>query len=170
MCRRSGSAGTEQMDPKVMAPFQPRPKLEYSPPERDDAGIEACGSAHHWSRELQALGHTVRLMPSACVKRHKNDPLMPEAICEAVTRANMRFVVTKTPEQHSCLTPLSPSRVQERAATLPSATFDRCFSRGSGRSIRQHHEPITEVLMDVSAHERIHLVASRGDTRDVLPR
>jgi len=158
------------MDPKVMAPFQPRPKLEYSPPERDDAGIEACGSAHHWSRELQALGHTVRLMSSACVKRHKNDPLMLEAICEAVTRANMRFVVTKKPEQHSCLTPLSPSRVQERAAILPSATFDRCLSRGSGRSIRQHHEPITEVLMDVSSYERIHLVASRGDTRDVLPR
>ncbi len=133
-------------------------------------GIEACGSSHHWSRELQALGHTVRLMPSACVKRHKNDPLMLEAICEAVTRANMRFVATKTPEQHSCLTPLSPSRVQERAAILPSATFDRCFSRGSGRSIRQHHEPITEVLMDVSSHERIHLVASRGDNRDVLPR
>ena len=105
-----------------MAPFQPRPKLEYSLPEQDNAGIEACGSAHHWSRELQALGHTVRLMPSACVKRHKNDPLMLEAI-------------TKTPEQHSCLTPLSPSRVQERAAILPSATFDRCFSRGSGRSI-----------------------------------
>ena len=71
-------------------------------------GIEACASSHHWSRELQALGHTVRLMPPAYVKpyvkRHKNDATDAEAICEAVTRANMRFVATKTPEQQSCLT------------------------------------------------------------------
>jgi transposase len=71
-------------------------------------GIEACASSHHWSRELQALGHTVRLMPPAYVKpyvkRHKNDATDAEAICEAVTRANMRFVATKTPAQQSCLT------------------------------------------------------------------
>jgi transposase len=71
-------------------------------------GIEACASSHYWSRELQALGHTVRLMPPAYVKpyikRHKNDATDAEAICEAVTRANMRFVATKTPEQQSCLT------------------------------------------------------------------
>ncbi len=52
-------------------------------------GIEACASSHHWSRELQALGHTVRLMPPAYVKpyvkRHKNDAADAEAICEAVT-------------------------------------------------------------------------------------
>jgi len=71
-------------------------------------GIEACASSHHWSRELQALGHTVRLMPPAYVKpyvkRHKNDAVDAEAICEAVTRANMRFVATKSCEQQSCLT------------------------------------------------------------------
>ena len=71
-------------------------------------GIEACASAHHWSRQLQALGHTVRLMPPAYVtpyvKRHKNDAIDAEAICEAVTRPNMRFVATKTREQQSCLT------------------------------------------------------------------
>lgn len=70
-------------------------------------GIEACASSHHWSRELTALGHTVRLMPPAYVKpyvkRQKNDAADAEAICEAVTRANMRFVATKTPEQQSCL-------------------------------------------------------------------
>ena len=70
-------------------------------------GIEACASSHHWSRELQALGHTVRLMPPAYVKpyvkRQKNDMADAEAICEAVTRANMRFVPTKTPEQQSVL-------------------------------------------------------------------
>jgi transposase len=71
-------------------------------------GIEACASAHHWSRELQAIGHSVRLMPPAYVKpyvkRHKNDATDAEAICEAVTRPNMRFVATKTEEQQSCLT------------------------------------------------------------------
>ena len=70
-------------------------------------GIEACASSHHWSRELKELGHTVRLMPPAYVKpyvkRQKNDAADAEAICEAVTRANMRFVATKTPEQQSGL-------------------------------------------------------------------
>ena len=70
-------------------------------------GIEACATSHHWSRELKALGHNVRLMPPAYVKpyvkRQKNDAADAEAICEAVTRANMRFVETKTPEQQSCL-------------------------------------------------------------------
>ena len=64
-------------------------------------GIEACASSHHWSRELQALGHTVPLMPPAYVKpyvkRQKNDATDAEAICEAVARANMRFVPTKRP-------------------------------------------------------------------------
>ena len=70
-------------------------------------GIEACASSHHWSRELQALGHAGRLMPPAYVKpyvkRQKNDAADAEAICEAVTRTNMRFVPVKTPEQQSGL-------------------------------------------------------------------
>jgi transposase len=70
-------------------------------------GIEACATSHHWSRELQAIGHTVRLMPPAYVKpyvkRQKNDAADAEAICEAVSRPNMRFVATKTREQQSCL-------------------------------------------------------------------
>jgi transposase len=70
-------------------------------------GIEACASSHHWSREMQALGHTVRLMPPAYVKpyvkRQKNDTTDAEAICEAVARPNMRYVPTKTVEQQSCL-------------------------------------------------------------------
>jgi transposase len=70
-------------------------------------GIEACATSHHWSRQLQALGHKVRLMPPVYVKpyvkRQKNDAADAEAICEAVTRVNMRFVETKTVEQQSCL-------------------------------------------------------------------
>ena len=70
----------------VLAFFQKLPRCVV--------GIEACATSHHWSRELQALGHTVRLMPPAYVKpyvkRQKNDAADAEAICEAVTRANMR--------------------------------------------------------------------------------
>ena len=70
-------------------------------------GIEACPSAHHWSRILQALGHTVRLMPpsyvKAYLKRSKNDANDAAAICEAVTRPSMRFVPTKSEQQQSGL-------------------------------------------------------------------
>lgn len=70
-------------------------------------GIEACPSAHHWSRELAALGHTVRLMPpsyvKAYLKRSKNDANDAAAICEAVTRPSMRFVPIKTKEQQTGL-------------------------------------------------------------------
>ena len=90
-------------------------------------GIEACASSHHWSRELRALGHTVRLMPAAYVKpyvkRQKNDAADAEAICEAVTRANMRFVATKTLEQQSCLM-LHRTRhlfIRQQTATMRSA-------------------------------------------------
>lgn len=68
-------------------------------------GMEACGGAHHWARELTALGHTVRLMPPACckayVRRNKNDPADAAAICEAVSRPSMRFVPIKTLKQQS---------------------------------------------------------------------
>src|SRR6266702_878742 len=70
-------------------------------------GIEACPSAHYWSRRLQALGHTVRLMPpsyvKAYLKRGKNDANDAAAICEAVTRPSMRFVATKSEQQQSGL-------------------------------------------------------------------
>ena len=64
-------------------------------------GIEACASSHHWSRELQALGHTVRLMPPAYVKpyvkRQKNDAADAEAICEAVTEPTCGLFQPKRP-------------------------------------------------------------------------
>ena len=70
-------------------------------------GIEACPTAHYWSRKLQALGHTVRLMPpsyvKAYLKRSKNDANDAAAICEAVTRPSMRFVPTKSEQQQSAL-------------------------------------------------------------------
>ncbi len=70
-------------------------------------GIEACATSHHWAREIEALGHQVRLMPpryvKPYVKRNKNDMADAEAICEAVRRPTMRFVEIKTPAQQSVL-------------------------------------------------------------------
>jgi transposase len=70
-------------------------------------GLEACATAHHWARELIALGHEARLMPPnyvrAYVKRNKHDVADAEAICEAVRRPSMRFVPLKTAEQQSAL-------------------------------------------------------------------
>lgn len=68
-------------------------------------GIEACGSAHHWAREIGALGHEVRLIPPAYVKpfvkRGKTDAADAEAISEAVTRKTMRFVPVKSAERQA---------------------------------------------------------------------
>lgn len=70
-------------------------------------GMEACGSAHHWARRLEALGHKVRLMApqfvKPYVKSNKNDAADAEAICEAVGRPSMRFVPLKNVEQQSVL-------------------------------------------------------------------
>jgi len=87
-------------------------------------GMEACGSAHYWARELRKLGHTVKLMPpqyvKAYVKRGKNDAADAEAICEAVSRPSMREVAIKTVEQQSVLM-LHRSRdllIRQRTQTL----------------------------------------------------
>jgi len=68
-----------------------------------EIGMEACGGAHHWARQLQAKGFTVRLIApqfvKPYVKSNKNDANDAEAICEAMSRPNMRFVLVKTVEQ-----------------------------------------------------------------------
>ena len=70
-------------------------------------GMEACGSAHHWYRQLSQYGHTVKLMApqyvKPYVKTNKNDAADAEAICEAVSRPNMRFVAAKNVEQQTVL-------------------------------------------------------------------
>lgn len=78
-------------------------------------GIEACGSAHYWARELVQLGHEVKLMApqfvKPYVKTNKNDEADAEAIAEAVARPNMRFVPIKSIEQQDIL---SIHRVRQR--------------------------------------------------------
>jgi transposase len=65
-------------------------------------GMEACGTSHHWARELVKLGHEVRLMPPAYVKPYVKRG-KTEAVCEAVARPTMRFVPVKSPEQQAAL-------------------------------------------------------------------
>src|SRR5438876_7652833 len=122
-------------------------------------GIEACASSHYWSRELQALGHTVRLMPPAYVKpyvkRQKNDMADAEAICEAVTRADMRFVPTKSPEQQSGLM-LHRTRhrfIRQQTAVINSI---RAHIAEFGIVARVGRKGVTELL---------HVVADPADKR-----
>ncbi len=90
---------------KTLRRSQMLPFFEKLPPCL--VGAEACGTSHHWARELSKLGHEVKLMPPVYVKpyvkRGKNDAADAEAICEAVTRPTMRFVAVKSPEQQASL-------------------------------------------------------------------
>jgi transposase len=92
-------------------------------------GIEACPTAHHWSRRLQELGHTVRLMPpsyvKAYLKRSKNDANDAAAICEAVLRPSMRFVATKSEQQQSILMLHRSRHLLVRQRTMLSNALSR---------------------------------------------
>jgi len=107
-------------------------------------GMEACGSAHYWARELRAMGHDAVLMPPAYtkpyVKRGKNDAVDAEAICEALSRPGMRFVPVKSAEQQSMLM-LHTTRdllVKQRTMTVNAlrsqlAEFGIVAAKGIGR-------------------------------------
>jgi transposase len=97
--------GVDQNEKVVLKKQLPRKKMlayfQSLPPCL--IGMEACGSSHYWARELQKFGHTVKLMApqfvKPYVKSNKNDANDAEAICEAVSRPNMRFVAIKTVAQ-----------------------------------------------------------------------
>ncbi len=108
-------------------------------------GIEACATAHHWARELQALGHEVRLIPPAYVKpyvrRSKSDAKDAAAICEAVGRPGMRFVPVKSAEQQASrsLTRVRDRLVSHRTGTVNAlrahlAEFGIVAAKGIGRA------------------------------------
>lgn len=89
-------------------------------------GMEACASSHYWARELEKLGHTVRLMApqfvKPYVKTNKNDAADAEAICEAVARPNMRFVPSKTVAQQDLQ---AVHRVRERRVKARTALVNQ---------------------------------------------
>jgi hypothetical protein len=99
-------------------------------------GMEACGSAHHWARKLQSMGHTVRLMApqfvKPYVKTNKNDAADAEAIAEAVARPNMRFVPIKDVEQQAVL---ALHRVARRGIYDNMRTAVDKVHKGKGRTV-----------------------------------
>jgi transposase len=127
-------------------------------------GIEACPAAHHWGRELQALGHTVKLMPpsyvKAYLKRSKNDANDAAAICEAVSRPSMRFVAIKTREQQAALMLHRARQLLVRQRTMLSnairghlAEFGIVSAKG-----RNGTDELLEIIMN-GADSRIPLAA-----------
>ena len=115
--------------PALVRPTVPRAKLMEAiaalPPCL--VAMEACSGAHHWAREFQKLGHTVRLIAPKFVipyrlsgKRGKNDAADAAAICEAAQRPSMRFVPAKSLEQQGqlCLHRVRQGFIEERTATI----------------------------------------------------
>ena len=115
-------------------------------------GMEACSGAHHIGRQLEALGHDVRLIPAQYVKPflkgHKNDYRDAEAIAEAVQRPTMRFVTIKTPEQMDLL---ALHRVRARLVRLRTGVINqiRGFLIERGITVRQGPAPLRKALSDI---------------------
>jgi transposase len=115
-------------------------------------GMEACSGAHHIGRQLEALGHDVRLIPAQYVKPflkgHKNDYRDAEAIAEAVQRPTMRFVRIKTPEQMDLL---ALHRVRSRFVSLRTGVINqiRGFLIERGITVRQGPVPLRKALPEI---------------------
>ena len=117
-------------------------------------GMEACSGAHHIGRQLEALGHDVRLIPAQYVKPflkgHKNDYRDAEAIAEAVQRPTMQFVRIKTPEQMDLL---ALHKVRSRLVRQRTGTINqiRGFLIERGITVRQRPLPLRKALHDILA-------------------
>ena len=107
-------------------------------------GMEACSGTHHIARQLEALGHDVRLIPAQYVKPflkgHKNDYRDAEAIAEAVQRPTMHFVSIKTPDQMDLL---ALHRVRSRLVSRRTGVINqiRGFLMERGITVRQGPAP-----------------------------
>ena len=112
-------------------------------------GIEACGGAHYWARELTKLGHTVKLMSPQYVAPYrrggKNDANDAEAICEAVARPNMRFVAVKSESQQAVLVMhrMRDQLVHERTALMNQI---RSYLHEFGIVMAQGRAPLAKIF------------------------
>jgi transposase len=115
-------------------------------------GMEACSGSHHIGRQLEALGHDVRLIPAQYVKPflkgHKNDCRDAEAIAEAVQRPTMTFVTIKKPAQMDLL---ALHRVRSRLVSLRTGVINqiRGFLIERGITVRQGPAPLRKALSDM---------------------
>jgi transposase len=125
-------------------------------------GMEACGAAHHWARELEALGHEVKLLPAQRVKpyvaRNKNDRADAEAICEAMSRPRMTFVPVKTAEQQAALM-LAGMRDQLVARRTQLTNTIRGYAAEFGLVAAKGLDKIEPLLARTAADESLPILA-----------
>ncbi len=125
-------------------------------------GLEACGAAHHWARELGALGHEVKLLPAQRVKpyvaRNKNDTADAEGICEAMSRQRMTFVPVKTAEQQAALM-LAGMRDQLVARRTQLSNTIRGYAAEFGLVAAKGLEKIEPLLARITADESLPALA-----------
>ena len=125
-------------------------------------GMEACGTAHHWARQLGELGHEVRLIPpayaKAYVRRNKTDPADAAAICEAVSRPSMRFVPIKSEAEQAIA---AVHRVRERLIGQRTMLIN---------ALRGHLAEFGVVVSRGPAHvkELIEMLAEPGSVPEIL--
>ena len=121
-------------------------------------GMEACGAAHHWARELRKLGHEVRLMApqhvKAYVKRNKNDGRDAEGLCEAMSRPTMQFVAVKTEEQQAALM-LTGIRQQLIARRTQLSNAIRGYAAEFGLTAAKGLDKIEPLLAHIAADEAL---------------
>ncbi|WP_085441881.1 IS110 family transposase [Magnetofaba australis] len=138
-------------------------------------GMEASSGAHHWARKFQGYGHDVRLMApqyvKPYVKRHKNDSVDAEAICEAVQRPNMRFVGIKSVAQQEIL---SLHRIRSLAVKNRTALVNQIrgllaeYGIVFPKSIKQARRAIVLILSDESSEMSANFRVILEDERDEL--
>lgn len=128
-------------------------------------GMEACGSAHYWSRELTKLGHTVKLMSPQHVKPYikgnKNDANDAAGICEAVTRPSMKFVGAKSIEQQDILMlhRIRSQKVKHRTALINQI---RGLLAEFGIVLTKRVDPFKRELLLVLSDSNCHKLSELG--------
>jgi transposase len=119
-------------------------------------GMEACGAAHYWARELSKLGHEVKLMApqhvKPYVKRNKNDGRDAEGLCEAMSRPTMRFVPVKTAEQQAALM-LTGVREQMVARRTQLSNMIRGYAAEFGITAAKGLDKIGPLLAEIAQED-----------------
>jgi len=121
-------------------------------------GMEACGAAHYWARELRQLGHVVRLIApqhvKPYVKRNKNDGRDAEGLCEAMSRPTMQFVPVKTQEQQAALM-LAGMRERLVARRTQLSNAIRSYAAEFGVTTAKGLDKIEPLLADIAANQTL---------------
>ncbi len=121
-------------------------------------GMEACGAAHYWARELINLGHEVKLMApqhvKPYVKRNKNDGRDAEGLCEAMSRPTMRFVPVKTAEQQAALM-LTGLREQMVARRTQLGNMIRGYAAEFGITAAKGLDKLEPLLAQIAQDESV---------------